>query len=208
MNKNLLLIFARNPEIGKVKTRLAASIGNQNALEIYNILLNHTVEVTKNSNCNKRVLYSEEINFNDIWDAALFQKKNQFGNDLGARMKNAFVDAFEDEYDKVVIIGTDLYDLQTSDIDKAFEELDTNDIVIGPAEDGGYYLLGLTSIPAGIFAYKNWGTNSVLRDTLKDLHNFKIHLMPIKNDIDTVDDLKNIEFFEKYLNTKEKIQTR
>lgn len=182
-----------------VKTRLAITIGDENALEIYNFLVNHTQTIVKNSNATLRVLYSDEINYNDNWDAISFQKQLQFGSDLGARMKNAFADGFKDNYKKIVIIGTDLYDLEVSDIENAFSELETNDVVIGPAEDGGYYLLGLKFIPNGIFSNKNWSTETVLKDTLKNIQNIKYSLLKTKNDIDTVDDIKNIEVFQKYI---------
>ena len=199
MKESLILIFTRNPELGKVKTRLAATIGDQKALEIYNYLLNHTKEVVIDIEVTKRVLYSEEIIDNDIWDNNFFEKQLQFGNDLGARMKNAFAEGFQEGYEKIVIIGTDLHDLEPADIKKALEALDVEDIVIGPAEDGGYYLLGLKTIPDGIFINKNWGTNTVLKDTLKDIKNFKYHLLAEKNDIDTFEDIKEIKFFQKYI---------
>ncbi len=199
MQENLILIFTRNPELGKVKTRLAEGIGDKNALEIYEFLLNHTNEIVKEIRVSKRVLYSEEINRDDIWDNAIYQKKIQFGNDLGARMRNAFAEGFEDDYKKIVIIGTDLYDLEASDIENALDKLDKHDIVIGPADDGGYYLLGLKYIPKGIFINKNWGTSSVLNDTLNDIEGLNFHLLKSKNDIDTIHDIKKIPEFQKYI---------
>jgi rSAM/selenodomain-associated transferase 1 len=198
MNKNLILIFTRNPELGKVKTRLAASIGEQNALEIYVQLLEHTKIVALETPYDKQVLYSVEINHDDMWEAKLFQKKLQVGDDLGQRMFNAFQSGFEAGYEKIVIIGSDLIALESADIDKAINKLDDNDIVIGPAEDGGYYLLGMKSVPTNIFSNKEWGTDTVLKDTLLDIASLKYHLLEEKNDIDTYDDIKNIPFFNKY----------
>jgi uncharacterized protein len=197
--KNLVLIFTRNPELGKVKTRLAASIGNENTLEIYKFLLNHTKEILLKINTNKRVLYSEQINTNDIWDNSIFDKKLQCGNDLGEKMRNAFKDGFASCYEKVVIIGSDLFDLEVLDIETAFQQLETNDVVIGPAQDGGYYLLGLKSIPNNIFENKKWSTKTVFQDTINDIQHLKYHLLQTKNDIDTVEDIMNIKEFEKYL---------
>jgi uncharacterized protein len=199
MKQNLLLIFIRNPELGKVKTRLAAAIGDKNALEIYQFLLLHTRNTVQDLSFDKRVMYSDEIIDNDIWSNEIFDKQVQFGQDLGTRMKNAFADGFDQDYDKIVIIGSDLYDLETANILEAFDKLDTNDVVIGPAKDGGYYLLGLKNIPNGIFINKNWGTNSVLKDTLADINHLEIHLLEEKNDIDTVNDIKGVEAFKKYL---------
>lgn len=198
MNKSLILIFTRNPELGKVKTRLAASIGDQNALEIYVQLLEHTKKVALETPYDKQVLYSEAINTNDMWEAASFQKKLQVGEDLGDRMYNAFQGGFNAGYEKIVIIGSDLIALESSDISTAISKLDDNDIVIGPAEDGGYYLLGMKKVPENIFTNKEWGTDTVLADTLLDITNLKYHLLKEKNDIDTYEDIKNIPFFNKY----------
>lgn len=198
MNENLILIFTRNPELGKVKTRLAATIGDENALAIYIHLLEHTRKVVLETDFDKRILYSEEINTNDIWNNHLFQKKLQFGKDLGVRMYNAFKEGFEDGYKKIVIIGSDLIALESKDIEEAIKELENHDVVIGPAEDGGYYLLGMKQIPEGIFQNKQWGTNTVLKDTLKDINKLKYHLLQEKNDIDTFEDIIDIPVFKKY----------
>lgn len=200
MNENLILIFTRNPELGKVKTRLAASIGEENALEIYKHLLEHTKKVTLETNFDKRVLYSEEINTNDIWNNHLFQKKLQFGKNLGVRMYNAFKEGFDDGYKKIVIIGSDLIELESNDIKEAIKKLENNDIVIGPAQDGGYYLLGMKQIPENIFRNKEWGTNTVLKETLKDVQNLKHYLLQEKNDIDTLEDIRDVPVFKKYTN--------
>lgn len=199
MSKNLLIIFTRNPELGKVKTRLAKSIGDENALTIYKTLLDRTEKTTRNLTCDKAIYYSVKIRENDIWDASIYQKHQQRGNDLGIRMLNAFSEAFSNKYDKVAIIGSDLFDLNPNHINEAFEELNNNDIVIGPAHDGGYYLLGMKSIYSQVFKNKDWGTSTVFNDTIKDLKNESIHLLETLNDIDVYDDLKNIKAFKKYL---------
>lgn len=199
MSKNLLIIFTRNPELGKVKTRLAKSIGDENALTIYKTLLDRTEKTTRNLTCDKAIYYSVKIRENDIWDASIYQKHQQRGDDLGIRMLNAFSEAFSNNYDKVAIIGSDLFDLNPNHINEAFEELNNNDIVIGPAHDGGYYLLGMKSIYSQVFKNKDWGTSTVFNDTIKDLKNESIHLLETLNDIDVYDDLKNIKAFKKYL---------
>ena len=199
MLENLILIFTRNPELGKVKTRLAATIGDKNALEVYRLLLNHTQNIVRPLKVSKTVMYTDEIIIDDIWDNSIYEKRVQFGQDLGAKMKNAAAAGFENGYKKVVIIGSDLYDLTAQDITTTFEKLDNYDAVIGPAEDGGYYLLGLKFIPDNIFYNKKWGTNAVLKDTLTDLIHHNVYLLDIKNDIDTLDDIKNIEDFQKFI---------
>ena len=199
MLENLILIFTRNPELGKVKTRLAATIGDKNALEVYKLLLNHTQKIISELKVSKTVMYTDEIIIDDIWDNSIYEKRVQFGQDLGAKMKNATAAGFENGYKKVIIIGSDLYDLNAQDITTAFEKLDNYDAVIGPAEDGGYYLLGLKFIPDNIFFNKKWGANAVLKDTLIDLINHNVYLLDVKNDIDTFDDIKNIEDFQKFI---------
>jgi rSAM/selenodomain-associated transferase 1 len=114
-------------------------------------------------------------------------------------MLNAFKDAFQHNYEKVIIIGSDLYDLKPKHIEEAIEALNTNDIVIGPAQDGGYYLLGMKALHEKAFASKNWGTETVLADTLNDLVNQSIQLLETLNDIDHAEDLEPYEAFKNYL---------
>ncbi|RLD29246.1 MAG: glycosyltransferase [Bacteroidetes bacterium] len=191
--KNLIIIFTRNPELGKVKTRLAKTIGNEAALNIYRFLLNHTEKTIRNIDCDKAIYYSSEINHNDIWDEAIYQKHLQQGNDLGKKMQNAFESAFSKDYNKVVIVGSDLFDLQPKHIEDTFSKLNTHDVVIGPAKDGGYYLLGMKTLNSQVFKKKEWGTSTVIQNTLQDLKHIDVHLLEELNDIDIYDDIKNIE---------------
>ncbi len=199
MSKNLLIIFTRNPELGKVKTRLAKSIGDKNSLTIYKTLLDRTEITTRNLTCDKAVYYSVKVRKNDIWDASIYQKHQQHGDDLGIRMHNAFSEAFSNNYGKVAIIGSDLFDLNPNHINDAFKALNKNDVVIGPAHDGGYYLLAMKSLYSQVFKNKDWGTSTVFKDTIKDLKTKRVHLLGTLNDIDVYDDLKNIEAFKKYI---------
>lgn len=201
-NKKLLLIFTRNPELGKAKTRLAKTVGDETALEIYKFLLKRTRDVSLKVNSDKAVYYSVKIRENDIWDENTYQKHQQVGEDLGIRMQNAFKNGFEAGYQKVMIIGSDLYDLSSQNIEKGFRKLDSHDVVIGPAEDGGYYLLGMNSLQENIFINKEWGTETVRKDTLEDLKNKKVKLLALKNDIDVFEDLVNIpEIMNTFINT-------
>ncbi|WP_370214234.1 TIGR04282 family arsenosugar biosynthesis glycosyltransferase [Mesoflavibacter profundi] len=189
-HKNLIITFTRNPELGKVKTRLAKTIGNPSALAIYKKLLEHTESVLRPLNCDKAVYYSVKIRENDIWDSTIYQKHQQTGEHLGARMANAFKHGFKNNYQKIIIVGSDLYDLKTEHINQAFQDLETNDVVLGPAEDGGYYLLGMKQFHPKLFRNKNWGTDSVLKDTLKDLKEESVFLLETLNDIDFFEDLE------------------
>ena len=203
MHKKLLLIFTRNPELGKAKTRLAKTVGDETALEIYKFLLEKTRDISSKVSSDKAVYYSVKIRENDIWNENTFQKHQQVGEDLGFRMLNAFKDGFEAGYEKVMIIGSDLYDLTSENIETAFDELNNNDLVIGPAEDGGYYLLGMNSLHSTIFKNKNWGTETVRKDTLSDLKDKKVKLLAFKNDIDVYEDILNIpEIMSTFINSK------
>jgi hypothetical protein len=199
MSKNLLLIFTRNPALGKVKTRLAKTIGNEKALTIYEFLLDHTKKVTENLNCDKAVYYSVKVREHDLWNPAVYQKKQQSGDDLGIRMQNAFQNSFDAGYQKVMIVGSDLIDLSEEIIENGFLQLDTNDVVIGPAEDGGYYLLGMKYLHSNIFEHKDWGTSTVRRDTLFDLQDKKVHLLEELNDVDVFEDIKDHPTFQQFL---------
>ena len=200
-SKNLLIIFTKNPELGKCKTRLAKSIGDISALEVYKKLLQHTAKVTQDLSADKVVFYNIEPIDQDDFSSTYFSKKTQRGDDLGEKMSNAFQEGFQNNYEKVVIIGSDLYDLQTRDIDEAFLQLTHNDYVIGPAKDGGYYLLGMKKFTPEVFQEINWSTATVLKETLHILKNKKVALLTQKNDIDTIDDIKNIEVFQQYINS-------
>ncbi|MBT4780342.1 TIGR04282 family arsenosugar biosynthesis glycosyltransferase [bacterium] len=200
MSKNLLLIFTRNPELGKVKTRLAKTIGAEKALAIYKFLLAHTKKVTEKIACDKAVYYSVKVREDDLWNGEIYQKKQQLGEDLGIRMQNAFQDAFANGYEKVLIVGSDLIDLSEEIIEKGFLQLASNDVVIGPAEDGGYYLLGMKSVHPNVFKNKNWGTSSVREETLNDLKDKKVHLLNELNDADVLDDIKEHPAFQHFLN--------
>lgn len=198
-SKKALIIFTRNPELGKVKTRLAKSVGDESALEIYKFLLKHTVAITKNLNVDKYVFYSENIHREDIWDPEIFRKKLQTGTDLGEKMQNAFSELFDMGYEKVIIVGSDIFELGQSDIENAFEVLQTTETVIGPATDGGYYLLGMKELNATIFQNKNWGTATVLEETLADLRQKKYVLLEERNDVDYYQDIKEIDAFQQFL---------
>jgi hypothetical protein len=195
MKTNALIIFVRNPELGKVKTRLAKTIGDEKALAVYQDLLFHTMSVTQIIDCDKFVFYDNSIDLNDIWSTNLFEKKIQFGTDLGAKMQNAFQELFNIGYKNCIIVGSDLFDLKAKHINQAFHKLERNDTVIGPAEDGGYYLLGLKKIIPALFSNKNWGTETVLKDTLKDLSSYSVEYLEILNDIDTIEDLEKSKYY-------------
>lgn len=198
MSKNRLIIFTRNPELGKVKTRLAKTVGDEMALKIYQFLLDKTQEVAQKVSSDKAVFYSEKIVDNDNWNPEIFQKHLQIGSDLGIKMQYAFEQSFEKGYEKVAIIGSDLYDITPQIIENAFEKLTSTDVVLGPAKDGGYYLLGMKAIRKPIFQHKKWGTATVLQETLEDLKDKKVSLLEELNDVDVFEDIEFHPAFQQF----------
>jgi rSAM/selenodomain-associated transferase 1 len=198
-SRKALIIFTRNPELGNCKTRLAAIVGDKNALEIYKILLQHTVQITKHLEVDKFVYYSNSVVKEDNWDNTIYRKKKQEGLDLGNRMENAFADLFTSGYEKVIIIGSDIYDLSREDLEIAYQNLENNDFVMGPASDGGYYLLGMKKLEPTVFKNKSWGTNTVFDDTMTDLKNSNIWKLPVRNDIDIYEDIVGLDIFQPFI---------
>jgi len=175
-----------------VKTRLAKDIGIDSALDVYMELVRHTSEVADKIKTDKSIYYSEYVEMEDVWDTEKYAHKVQKGNNLGERMINAFDEAF-DTYNKVMIIGSDCYDLSPKIIENAFTFLDENDVVVGPAIDGGYYLLGMKEHLPQLFQGKEYSNENVLKELLVEIDELKlsVHQLPELSDIDTLQDLKN-----------------
>jgi len=191
MQKNALLIFIKNPIKGTAKTRLAATIGDDAALEVYQELLAYTRLITEASTADKHLFYNRFIDAEDAWDNTTFQKKLQIQGDLGAKMLAAFQQIFGEGYQKAVIIGSDCGDLTTDIIEQAFKALDTHEVVFGPAQDGGYYLLGMSELHNCIFQNKSWSTAILRKETVEELDALQIsHTNLVElNDIDEYADL-------------------
>lgn len=194
MAEDCLIIFLRNPELGKVKTRLAATVGDDTALAIYLRLLQKTRLAAEEVDVDRALFYSEYADREDSWANELFHKALQHGYSLGERMQNAFQQQFEAGYKKVCIIGTDCWELSATVIEEAFNLLNRFDCVLGPAEDGGYYLLGMKKLLPDFFENKNWGTDTVLEETLRDIqhHELTYALLPTLRDIDDESDLPEV----------------
>ena len=188
-NNPLVLVFCKNQIIGKVKSRLAMNIGQKKALLIYSELVNKTALIVNSLSSEVHVYYSDYIEYNDNFNSSKIKKFIQKGNNLGDRIINALNSSFKN-FSPVVVIGSDLWELEISDIEDAFEILKNKNIVIGPSTDGGYYLIGMNYFDTKIFENKNWGQESVLNDTIRDIKDkTNIYLLDEKTDIDTYDDL-------------------
>lgn len=197
--ENLLLVFTKNPVLGQCKTRLAKSVGELAALRVYKYLLEHTAKLTKNVTADKWVFYSNKIIEEDSFSEKLFNKKQQCGKDLGEKMQNAFAEGFAENYRKIIIVGSDMLAISTKEIDLAFEKLEKQDYVIGPAEDGGYYLLGMRQLTTNLFRQKKWSTSSVFAETMRNLPTEKTAILETKNDIDTLQDIDKNSVLQKFI---------
>jgi uncharacterized protein len=188
---NAVIIFVKTPVLGKVKTRLAATIGDEKALDIYLQLLSHTLLSVKEIMADVFVYFSDTIDENIFEFENIFFKKVQTGNNLGERMQYAFEEVFDLWYDNVVIIGTDCPGIDLDLLDESFEALDKADVIIGPAADGGYYLLGMKKLYPQLFEDINWSTASVLNSTIDSCKAQTLAhlLLPILHDIDEEKDL-------------------
>ena len=183
--KNALIIFIKNPEKGKVKTRLAKEVGADKALAIYRALLAHTRKIALAVPTQRFLFYSEYIDEKDGWSDKDFIKLLQIDANLGAKMANAFQQVLA-QYKKAVIIGSDCASLTPEIVQKAFDKLETFPFVIGPAMDGGYYLLGMKKFRPEIFEQIEWSTASVLSSTIQRIESLekKYYLLPELSDID------------------------
>jgi len=185
MPKQLLIIFVKNIVLGKVKTRLAKTIGNDNAFEVYKRLVSITEKATEKLPFAKHIYFSDQI-IETKWKGD--EKFIQKGNNIGERMSNAFKDGFDMGYKQIILIGSDLPDISSDIILDGFNALQKNNIVFGPAEDGGYYLVGMNIFTPTLFQNKPWSKPSLLKETLSELKNYT--LIQELNDIDTIEDLR------------------
>ena len=185
--KEAVIIFVRNPERGKVKTRLAKEIGDYNALQVYIKLLRHTKDITAELTATKFVFSTGLLSF--PWPASF--NEIQSPGDLGVKMSRAFQSVFSKGYSRVLIIGSDCLELTKGHIENAFAALNKNDIVIGPATDGGYYLLGMKKLHEQLFENKSWSTEKVFKETMEsvNLSGLCVFVLECLADIDTAKDL-------------------
>jgi rSAM/selenodomain-associated transferase 1 len=190
------IIFARYPHAGKVKTRLAATIGNDAAAHFYRLCAEHTFRQVApfQSRSSLSFYCSEAADLSSVqkWIAPIeCPIIAQSGDTLGERMNNAFDECFRNGAAKVVIIGTDAPDISSEILQLSIVALDTADVVIGPAVDGGYYLLGMNQLHKDLFDSVPWSTENVLRITIEKAqsHQLSVYLLPELRDIDTYNDI-------------------
>ncbi len=192
-SKEALIIFIRNPELGKVKTRLAKSVGDEKALEIYKSLLAYTRSTVLQLDVNRLLFYADRINNEDEWSSDAFVKYAQVNEGLGGRMNHAFEQALEN-HEKAVIVGSDIPGINPEILQQAFHHLDEHDFVIGPAFDGGYYLLGMKSPTPELFENMEWSTAFVFEQTVDRMRG----LGKTWFELPTLSDVDYLEDWEKY----------
>lgn len=197
VTKNQLIIFARVPQSGKNKTRLIPALGPEKATEIYRLLARKTLDSAAGVRSIPESLRVSIVFTGGSLDEARaafgqpFQYASQCGDTLGDRLKFAVSAAFDSGAQKVVVIGTDCPELTSVDLETAFGELGGNDLVLGPALDGGYYLIGIRSYQPRLFEEVEWSTQQVYDQTLERAKslNLKVHSLRSLSDVDYPEDL-------------------
>ncbi len=197
MNPRQLIIFIKNPILGKVKTRLAASIGNESALKVYLKLMQHTQEVALQVDCDRHLFYDSNISEDDSWSTHSFEKKLQSNGDLGHRMEAAFTNVLSDG-NSTIIIGSDCPEISPQLIEEAYNKLELVDVIIGPTHDGGYYLLGMKDLHPSLFRDIEWSSSTVFDDTIEKIKSAGLLYtqLPIRHDMDEVSTLELFPHFK------------
>lgn len=199
MGEGLVVILFKSPRRGKVKTRLAAEVGEVVALDVYRrclVSLFGTLRMLGSSFWGvydppgDKALIEESV--------GPFEGFAQSGGDLGARMRAAFERGFE-HFDRVVLIGSDTPDLTACELLFALQSLVDHDAVVGPAEDGGYYLIGFRreGYDPAVFEAMPWSTSGVFEQTLERLTGKAVSILPVQRDIDTLADLRHYPQYNK-----------
>ncbi len=185
MQKDLLIIFARPPVEGKVKKRLAATLGQAAALRIYRKLLKHTFTLANQAGTPCRTYYAEQPPAHTEQPYTLQQ-----GHELGERMLHAFRKELKN-FERVCLIGSDCPYIRPEDLQAAFDALTNHDVVLGPASDGGYYLIALKQPLATLFTGIDWGTDRVLQQTLEVCRQqgYSFYLLNTYSDVDRPEDI-------------------
>ena len=196
VSKATLIIFTRYPEAGKTKTRLISALGEEGAAQLQKKLTEHTLQEISQLAVNCRIYFSggnKTLMAN--WLGERYQYYPQSEGNLGDRLSNAIKESFNQDITRIIIIGIDCPDLNAELIDQAFQALTQHDLVLGKAEDGGYYLIGLTGFYPQLFQGIDWGTHVVLQQTVAvaERMGLRISYLPMLNDIDTPEDLETVK---------------
>ena len=194
--KNALIVFAKEPRLNRVKTRLLKDFSAQATTRLYTAFVKDVLKTARIVRCHKKFIYytgARNIPFLGRFQKNFFMAR-QRGKNLGERMYAAFAKSRNDGNTKTVIIGTDCPTLGAGDIREAFRKLTNHDVVLGPCRDGGYYLIGLKEPKKSLFANIRWSSSAVLRETIQRAIEIgkKVYLLGQREDIDTVENLRNL----------------
>lgn len=191
-----LIIFSRYPEAGKTKTRMIPALGAEGAAQLQTAMTEHTLQTVRRLRNTRSI--NIEIHFaggnEQLMSEWLGKELNyypQVAGNLGQRMRWAFDRAFDNGKDRVVTIGIDCPDIDEAILATAFEALKERDLVLGVAEDGGYYLIGLNRSVPELFVNIDWGTDKVLGQTkdIADNLSLNVNYLPRLRDVDRPEDL-------------------
>jgi len=194
--KKAIIVLQKAPVPGNVKTRLAARIGENEALRVYQFLVDHTHRQLAGIASAIYVYFSGEPDLTYLKLPNYYVRTQKHGN-LGQRMHAAFAEVFASGHDQVLIVGTDCYELQPNIILDAFDVLASKDVAIGPAKDGGYYLLGMNKLTPELFNGITWSTDTVYMDTMAIVTSLglDVHTLPLLSDVDRFEDLGELANF-------------
>lgn len=207
--QNALIIFVKLPHLGQVKTRMQPELSTEVSLNLYKAMGRDLVGHFSQSHYFDFFIHFWPENARGEMQSWLGMNLNyipQQGSDLGERLKNSFSNAFQQNYQKVCIIGSDLPTLNEKDILMAFEKLESSNVVLGPTMDGGYYLIALKKLYLQTFENIDWSTELVLRQTLLRIQqqNLSVFQMDIQQDIDIFEDV--IYLWNKILQNENKLK--
>ena len=191
-----LIVFAKAPVPGRVKTRLQSLLSPSEAARLYEAFLADSLDQYRSLGCDILLyLSSEASGLSDTIDLTGIDVRPQVGSTLAERLQHAFVEAFSRGYERLVVIGTDHPSLPTAFVERALEELALPaSIVIGPAEDGGYYLLGMNDFYPVLFEKMTFSHSRVFDETMERAYSTRasVIVLPVWYDIDTVDQLERL----------------
>jgi uncharacterized protein len=195
MPRHCLILFVRSPDTDGVKSRLAATIGDQSARQLYRRFVPDLLDSLHEGNYSVSIFFSPPDHGDAIreWLGDGWSYEPQAGEDLGERMENAFIRCFADGCEAALLIGSDIPDMPVAFIERGFAFLQENDAVIGPAFDGGYYLIGFKANTFSREAFRGiaWGAGCVQKMTrgILEKQGLRIAVLPEWGDIDTYEDL-------------------
>lgn len=200
IKETALIVFQKNFQLGKVKTRLAKHFGDEKALDIYKSLVSKTLSNISEINSDIYIFYSHYIPENENISNE-FKHEIQCGEDLGTKMDHALNKILEKGHKKAILIGTDCPSIKKHHINAAIKHLNNHDVVIGPAKDGGYYLIGVKEKSSYLFDNMQWSHSKVLKDTIRRIEEKEMNYILLE-ELEDIDDKGS---YLNYLKTKKRL---